>query len=105
MLKSIFLAISISITSVYCESVFNYEISERVADFLGAFTERISRAIDVPYRVIQARNDPVNLTSPILASCKLMFPIMLEYSDLVSDFLFAMESGIFYGYSGTSFSM
>ena len=85
------------------DSVFNYEISDRVVDFLKSFTDKISRAFDVPYRVIQARNDPVNLTAPVLASKKLLFPILLEYSDLVSDVLLCLENGMFYAYSGLLF--
>ena len=92
-----------SAINIITDSAFNYEISARVIDFLSSFTDKVSSAVQVPLRVIQYHSDEVNLTSPISSSTKLLYPIMLQYPNVISDTLISLSTGEFYAYSGKDY--
>ena len=94
--------IFVALCFLYVESttsVFNYEISARVTDFLDDYTNLISSGLNVPYQIIQTRSIIYNLSDPIDSCRKLFWPVKRSFAQ-IKDLYIGFENKLFYGYIG-----
>ena len=85
------------------ESVFVYDVSARIVDFLSDFSLRVTNELKLPIQEIISRNIEMNLNDPYLSSKSLLYPIILSYPNDFSDVLISLQNGIFYAYSSSAF--
>ena len=81
------------------DSTFNYEISDRVLDYISDYTNLVGRAVEIPHQIINSKNINFNLSNPIDTCRKLFWPVKLTFPE-VGDVYIGFETKLWYGYIG-----
>mmetsp|Transcript_26536 Transcript_26536/g.25396 ORF Transcript_26536/g.25396 Transcript_26536/m.25396 type:complete len:661 (-) Transcript_26536:426-2408(-) len=82
------------------QNTFNYEIAGRVIDQISAFSNVVSRGLNVPLQQIKAKNVPLNFYDEDNVMVSLLYPVKLVFNDVAGDIFIGFEDGFWYGYIG-----